>query len=74
MRRGSATRHTSHNIGLAACLHMVASTPVCRYAQEFIMEPGGKRILKTPLVPEKGWIPVPTAPGLGIEIDPKYAE
>lgn len=71
---GYTPHDTSHNIGLAACLHMVASTPVCRYAQEFIMEPGGKRILKTPLVPEKGYITLPTGPGLGIEIDPKFAE
>lgn len=71
---GYTPHDTSHNIGLAACLHMVASTPVCRYAQEFIKEPGGRHILKTPLEPEKGWLTVPTGPGLGIEVDPKFGE
>jgi len=72
---GYTPHDTSHNIGLAACLHMVASTPVCRGAQEFIMEPGSKKpVLRTPFMPEKGFIPVPQGPGLGIELDPRYAE
>lgn len=65
---------TSVLIGLAACLHLVASTPCCRYAQEYIMEPRGNRltILKEPLVPERGHLKVPNGPGLGIEIVDKY--
>lgn len=31
-------------------------------------------ILKTPIVPENGWVDVPTGPGLGIEIDRKTVE
>jgi L-alanine-DL-glutamate epimerase-like enolase superfamily enzyme len=63
---------TSHNIGLVACLHMVASTPCCRYAQEYIMEPasvGRKQIFRDPFVPEKGFLVVPQKPGLGLELD-----
>ncbi len=72
---GYTPHDTSHNIGLAACLHLVASTPVCRAAQEFIMEPGSKKhVLRTPFEPQKGYLQVPQGPGLGIELDPRYSE
>jgi L-alanine-DL-glutamate epimerase-like enolase superfamily enzyme len=60
---------TSHAIGLAACLHLAASTPVCRYAHEYVTEPSEERpVLTTPLVPDKGFLRVPDGPGLGVEI------
>ncbi|MGC9970472.1 MAG: mandelate racemase/muconate lactonizing enzyme family protein [Bryobacteraceae bacterium] len=65
---------TSWNIGLAACLHLVASTPCCRYAQEFITEPreGRAPFLKEPFQPDRGYLAVPQKPGLGIEVADRY--
>jgi L-alanine-DL-glutamate epimerase-like enolase superfamily enzyme len=65
---------TSWNIGLVACLHLVASTPCCRYAQEFVTEPreGRAPFLKEPLQPERGYLAVPQKPGLGIEVADRY--
>jgi len=62
------------SIGLAACLHLVASTPCCRYAQEFITEPRGGRppFLKEPFQPDHGYLTVPQKPGLGIEVANRY--
>ncbi len=57
---------TSHRIGLAATLHLVAATPCCRYAQEYIEEP---RKYEPWLTPREGYIAVPDKPGLGIEMD-----
>lgn len=60
---------TSHAIGLAACLHLVAATPVCRYAQEYVTEEQkGAPVLKEPLIPQRGMLRVPQGPGLGVEI------
>ena len=65
------THTTSVGIGLAAHVHYWASTPGCRYAQEFNVAAGGEglAILRTPLRPEGGYIAVPDAPGLGVEVD-----
>ena len=65
------THTTSVGIGLAAHLHFWASTPACRYAQEFNVVASRERapLLKTPLVPEDGYLTVPQGPGLGIELD-----
>jgi L-alanine-DL-glutamate epimerase-like enolase superfamily enzyme len=70
------THTTSVGIGLAAHLHYWASTPACRYAQEFNVGAGGegKAILRTPLVPENGYLAVPDGPGLGIELDEEQVE
>lgn len=65
------THTTSVGIGLAAHLHYWASTPACRYAQEFnlVASRSRDRILRTPLVPEQGYLAVPHGPGLGVELD-----
>jgi L-alanine-DL-glutamate epimerase-like enolase superfamily enzyme len=70
------THTTSVGIGLAAHLHFWASTPACRYAQEFNVVAGRERAprLKTPLVPEDGYLRVPQGPGLGIELDEAQVE
>lgn len=61
---------TSHAIGLAACLHLAAATPVIRYANEFVAEPQTEApVLNEPLFPKQGFLSVPRGPGLGIEID-----
>ena len=74
----SHTPHdTSHALGLTACLHLVASTPCCRYLQEYVMEPSSTRrksILKEPLVPAKGMLRAPSRPGLGVELLPEFGE
>ncbi len=65
------THCTSVSIGLAAALHVWASTPACRYAQEFNWAASQTRapFLATPLVPENGQFTVPDAPGLGVALD-----
>ncbi|HEU5317611.1 MAG TPA: mandelate racemase/muconate lactonizing enzyme family protein [Chloroflexota bacterium] len=65
------THTTTVGVGLAAHLHFWASTPACRYAQEFNVVASRSRssILKTPLLPKDGYLQVPTRPGLGIELD-----
>jgi L-alanine-DL-glutamate epimerase-like enolase superfamily enzyme len=65
------THTTSVGIGLAAHLHYWASTPACRYAQEFNVVASRQRLplLRTPLLPRDGYLEVPRGPGLGIELD-----
>lgn len=53
-------------ISLAACLQLDAATPNF-LAQEQINL--GEGYLRNPFVVEDGYLPLPTAPGLGIEID-----
>jgi L-alanine-DL-glutamate epimerase-like enolase superfamily enzyme len=67
--------HTPHNtqptIGIIATVHFAASTPNCRYAQEYNMEPHPLRetLLKESIRVKDGYIDVPTGPGLGIELN-----
>lgn len=74
----SHTPHdTSHALGLAACLHLVAATPCCRYLQEYVTEPGSLRrrpIIAEPLTPVRGSLTVPSKPGLGVELLKQWAE
>ena len=65
------THTTSVSVGLAAHLHYWASTPACRYAQEYNVVAGRSRakIVATPLIPQDGYLRVPEGPGLGIELD-----
>jgi L-alanine-DL-glutamate epimerase-like enolase superfamily enzyme len=65
------THTTSVGIGLAAHLHYWASTPVCRYAQEFnvISSQRPEQLLHPPLVPVDGFLKVPDGPGLGVELN-----
>ena len=53
-------------ISLAACLQLDASIPNF-LAQEQVHL--GEGYLRTPFVVEDGYLPLPTAPGLGIELD-----
>ena len=57
-------------IAFMACVHLDASIP------NFLCQEGGRHAtaamdgyLKTPLRHENGYLPLPTAPGLGIELD-----
>ncbi|MBI3970170.1 MAG: mandelate racemase/muconate lactonizing enzyme family protein [Chloroflexi bacterium] len=65
------THTTSVGIGLAAHLHFWASTPACRYAQEFNVAASRSRtsILRGLPAPENGYLAVPHGPGLGVELD-----
>lgn len=65
------THTTTVGVGLASHLHYWASTPACRYAQEYNVV-SGKRpegVLAAPLVPRDGYLDVPHGPGLGIELN-----
>ena len=70
-------------IGLAATIHFLASLPECppclvpmppmlEYEQTF--NPFRDRLSQTSLTHTKGFVDVPTAPGLGIEIDRKILD
>jgi L-alanine-DL-glutamate epimerase-like enolase superfamily enzyme len=63
--------NTQPTIGTIATLHFAASTPVCRYPQEFNIElhPFAHRLVKELPKVEDGFISVPDAPGLGIEVN-----
>ena len=59
-------------INLAACLQVDACAPNF-LLQEFVDPAGlGAGYLKTPFVVKDGYIDLPTAPGLGIEVDESY--
>jgi L-alanine-DL-glutamate epimerase-like enolase superfamily enzyme len=70
------THTTTVSVGLAAHLHFWASTPNCRYAQEFNVVASRQRasILTSPLLPRDGYLAVPDGPGLGVEIDEAAVE
>jgi L-alanine-DL-glutamate epimerase-like enolase superfamily enzyme len=70
------THTTTVGIGLAAHLHFWASTPCCRYAQEYNVGQSneGSAIVRTKLAPVDGHLAVPDGPGLGIEIDEDEVE
>jgi galactonate dehydratase len=61
--------YNSTAIGLSATVHAAAGMPNFLITEYFVnFEEVGKTIAK-PLVPENGVITLPTAPGLGVEID-----
>ncbi len=65
------TPHQTQPLGTVANLHFVASTPSCRYAQEYNIEPhpwAGK-LFKNPIEVVDGHMAVPEDPGLGLEIN-----
>ncbi len=53
-------------IALAACLQVDACTPNFLCQEQVCL---GEGYLRQPFVPDAGYIPVPTAPGLGIDVD-----
>lgn len=63
--------NTQPTIGTIATLHFAASTPMCRYPQEFNIEPHpfAHRLVKELPKVESGFISVPDAPGLGVEVN-----
>jgi L-alanine-DL-glutamate epimerase-like enolase superfamily enzyme len=59
-------------VGLAADLHLVAALPVARWVEYLTPSPYIEEIVKTPFrLDSDGLLPIPTAPGLGIELDPE---
>jgi L-alanine-DL-glutamate epimerase-like enolase superfamily enzyme len=57
-------------VGLAADLHLTAALPVARYVEYLTPSPYLDELITTPFrLDPDGLLPVPTAPGLGIELD-----
>lgn len=62
-----APHNAAGPVGVAASIHVMATTPNC-----LICEGGHRRgegLFKTPLVFKDGYIELPTAPGLGVDMD-----
>lgn len=67
-----APHNAAGPIGVAASVHVMATTPNC-----LICEGGHRRgegLFKTPLVFKDGFIELPTAPGLGVDMDDEALE
>ncbi len=59
-------------IGLAADLHLTAAVPVAKYVEYLTPTPYIDELILNPLKPDaEGFLEVPTAPGLGIELNPE---
>jgi D-galactarolactone cycloisomerase len=57
-------------IGLAADLHLSAAMPVARYVEFLTPSPYLDELVAEPFRPDaEGYLPVPTRPGLGIELN-----
>jgi L-alanine-DL-glutamate epimerase-like enolase superfamily enzyme len=57
-------------VGLAADLHLVAALPVARWVEYLTPSPYIEEIVATPFkLDADGMLPIPTAPGLGLELD-----
>ncbi len=65
------TPHQTQPLGTVANLHLAASTPCCRYPQEYNIEPHpwAERLFEEPPEVEDGCLEVPEGPGLGVRID-----
>ena len=66
------TPHQTQPLGTVATLHFAASTPNCRYSQEYNAEPHPLReaLFTQPVLEVKnGHLTVPEGPGLGVEIN-----
>ncbi len=64
--------NTSRAIGMAAMLHVIASSPECNYYHEFCIEEGKNEMesfLKHRFVPIDGKLQVPSGIGIGVELD-----
>ncbi len=65
----SPHNYNSTTVGLAATLHVSAAIPNFLITEYFVnFEPRGAEIAVTPFRVEQGYVTVPTAPGLGIEL------
>jgi L-alanine-DL-glutamate epimerase-like enolase superfamily enzyme len=59
-------------VGLAADLHLVAALPVARWVEYLTPSPFIEDLVTTPFrLDDGGLLPVPTGPGLGIELNPE---
>ena len=57
-------------VGLAADLHLAAALPLARYVEYLTPAPYIEQIVTRPFtLDEEGYLPIPDAPGLGIELD-----
>jgi galactonate dehydratase len=66
----SPHNYNSVTVGLGATLQICAHIPnflICEYFVNFIEV--GNQIQRNPFRAENGYIPIPTAPGLGVDID-----
>ena len=61
---------TMSPVSIAACIQLVSSIPN-QVLQEYALndQPPESQILKRPLVLERGYLRVPDAPGLGVELN-----
>ncbi|MFQ3566987.1 MAG: mandelate racemase/muconate lactonizing enzyme family protein [Aggregatilineales bacterium] len=67
--------HYGSDVGFAAALHLMASTPNGDYLLRDVTEvPLREDILKTPIRIEDGFACLSDAPGLGIELNPQAVE
>ncbi len=58
-------------VGVAADLHLAAALPVARYVEYLTPAPYIEDIITQPFrLDSEGYLTIPTAPGLGIELDP----
>jgi L-alanine-DL-glutamate epimerase-like enolase superfamily enzyme len=58
-------------VGLAADLHLVAALPVAHWVEYLTPSPFIEEIITTPFrLDADGLLPIPTGPGLGIELNP----
>jgi len=65
----SPHNYNSTTVGLAATLHVSAAIPNFLITEYFVnFEPRGREVAVTPFKVENGYLAVPTAPGLGIEL------
>jgi galactonate dehydratase len=61
--------YNSTTIGLAATVQVSAGIPNFLITEYFVnFEEAGRQIVEAPLEPKDGYIALPTAPGLGVEL------
>lgn len=68
--------HFSSAVSAAANVHLVASMPdagLLEYRTSYL-DPSMEELLVEPLKFDKGYVSVPKAPGLGVELDEKVVE
>lgn len=62
--------YNSTTVGLAATVHLCACIPNFLITEYFVnFEAFGKEIADTPPLAEGGYVPLPTKPGLGLDLD-----
>jgi D-galactarolactone cycloisomerase len=87
MANAFGVRYVPHvwgtGVALAASLQLLAvlpHNPPCRFPLEPLLEldrtehPIRRAVLKAPIEHERGWVAVPTGPGLGVEVDREALE